>query len=128
MQQAASRLETLRNAFTLSAAAPEPGRWPAFAAALDDDFDTPAALAVLHEWAAAGQLELLRRGLAVFGLESLAERHEAPADVAELAERRARARGERDFETSDRLRDELAAAGWSMRDEPGGGYTLLRDV
>jgi cysteinyl-tRNA synthetase len=128
MQQAAARLETLRNAFTLSAAAPEPGRWHAFAAALDDDFDTPAALAVLHEWAAAGQLELLRRGLAVFGLESLAERHEAPADVAELAERRASARAERDFETSDRLRDELAAAGWSMRDEPGGGYTLLRDV
>jgi cysteinyl-tRNA synthetase len=128
MQQAAARLETLRNAFTLTAAAPDPERWQAFAAALDDDFDTPAALAVLHEWAAAGQLELLERGLGVLGLASLAERHEAPADVAELAEQRARARAERDFETSDRLRDELAAAGWSMRDEPGGGYTLLRDI
>ena len=30
--------------------------WAAFAAALDDDFDTPAALAVLHEWASGGQL------------------------------------------------------------------------
>ena len=34
------------------------------------------------------------------------------------------ARAARDFETSDRLRDELAALGWQMRDEPG-GYTLL---
>jgi cysteinyl-tRNA synthetase len=44
--------------------------------------------------------------------------------VAELAERRSRARAERDFETSDRLRDELAALGWQMRDESGGGFTL----
>ena len=43
-------------------AACEEARWEAFAAALDDDFDTPAALAVLHEWAAARQLELLERG------------------------------------------------------------------
>jgi cysteinyl-tRNA synthetase len=46
--------------------------------------------------------------------------------VRELAERRARARAERDFATSDRLRDELSALGWEMRDEPGGGFTLLR--
>ena len=70
----------------------------------------PRALAVLHEWASDGQLELLRRGLAVFGLESLAERDEAPPEVVALAERRAAARAERDFETSDRLRDELAGA------------------
>ena len=126
MRQAAARRDTLRNAFTLEAAPVEEERWRGFAAALDDDFDTPAALAVLHEWAAAGQLELLRRGLAIFGLESLAVREEASADVRELAERRARARAERDFETSDRLRDELTALGWTMRDEPGGGYTLVR--
>ena len=128
MAQAAARRDTLRNAFTLEAAPLEEERWDAFAAALDDDFDTPAALAVLHEWAAARQLELLERGLDVFGLASLAEREEAPPEVAELAERRSRARAERDFETSDRLRDELAALGWQMRDEPGGGYTLVRVV
>jgi cysteinyl-tRNA synthetase len=125
MRQAAARRDTLRNAFTLEAAPVEEERWSAFAAALEDDFDTPAALAVLHEWATAGQLELLRRGLAIFGLESLAEREEAPPEVQELAERRAGARSERDFATSDRLRDELAALGWEMRDEPGGGYTLV---
>jgi len=128
MQQAVARRDTLRNAFTLPAAEHDESGWEALAAALDDDFDTPAALAVLHDWASSGQLELLRRGLAIFGLESLALRDEAPPDVVELAERRAAARAERDFETSDRLRDELAALGWQMRDEPGGGYTLLRDA
>ena len=125
MAQAAARLETLRNAFTLEPAEPDESRWHAFAAALDDDFDTPAALALLHEWASARQLELLSRGLAVFGLASIAEREQAPPDVVDIAERRVTARAGRDFETSDRLRDELAARGWQMRDEPGGGYTLV---
>jgi cysteinyl-tRNA synthetase len=126
MTQAAARRDTLRNAFTFEAAAPDESQWQAFADALDDDFDTPAALAVLHGWADDRQLDLLRRGLAVFGLESLAEREEAPPEVVGVAERRAKARAEKDFETSDRLRDELAAHGWQMRDEPGGGYTLVR--
>ena len=128
MAQAAARRDTLRNAFTLDAAAPDESRWATFATALDDDFDTPAALAVLHEWAAVRQLDLLRRGLSVFGLESLAELRQAPPEIVDLAERRARARAEKDFATSDRLRDELTAHGWQMRDEPGGGFTLVRDA
>jgi cysteinyl-tRNA synthetase len=122
---AVSRKETLRNAFTRPATEHDEAGWGAFAAALDDDFDTPAALAVLHEWASSGQLELLRRGLAIFGLESLAEREEAPPEVVELAQRRAAARAGRDFETSDRLRDELAAHGWLMRDRAD-GFDLVR--
>ncbi len=125
MAQAVARLETLRNAFTLPAAEHDESLWAAFAAALDDDFDTPAALAILHEWASCGQLELLRRGLAVFGLESLAERAEAPAEVVDLARRRAEARAARDFESSDGLRDELAALGWAMRDRAD-GFDLIR--
>ena len=125
MMQAAARLETLRNAFTREAAGHDESGWAAFVEALDDDFDTPAALAVLHEWASGGQLELLRRGLEVFGLGSVAERAEAPEEIVELAERRGRARAERDFETSDRLRDELTAAGWEMRDRSD-GYDLVR--
>jgi cysteinyl-tRNA synthetase len=125
MTQAGARLETLRNAFTRDPADHDESGWQAFADALNDDFDTPAALAVLHEWASRGQLELLQRGLAVFGLESVAERAEAPAEIVELAERRLRARADRDFETSDRLRDELVAAGWEMRDHAD-GYHLVR--
>jgi cysteinyl-tRNA synthetase len=126
LRQAAARLETLRNAFTLAPAAHDEAGWAPFAAALDDDFDTPAALAVMHEWASTGQHELLRRGLAVFGLESVAELEAAPPEVADLAERRAEARAARDYETSDRLRDELATLGWVMRDGPDGGYDLVR--
>ncbi len=44
-------------------------------------------------------------------------------DVGELAERRAQARAAKDFAESDRLRDELAAAGWLVRDGPD-GYAL----
>ena len=125
MEQAVARRETLRNAFTRPAAALDEQGWAPFVAALDDDFDTPRALAVLHDWASDGQLELLRRGLAVFGLATLADRDEVPAEVAALAARRAEARAGRDFETSDRLRDELAALGWEMRDRDG-GFDLVR--
>src|SRR6478736_3027610 len=128
MAQAAARRDTLRNAFTLPVAEPDESGWQTLVDALDDDFDTPAALAVLHDWAGERQLDLLRRGLAIFGLESLAEREEAPPEVVDLAERRARARADKDFETSDRLREQLAAQGWQMRDEPGGGYLLVRDA
>ena len=44
----------------------------------------------------------------------------APAEVTALAERRAAARAERDWAASDRLRDEIAEAGWLVRDTPDG--------
>jgi cysteinyl-tRNA synthetase len=126
LRQAAARLETLRNAFRRSVAPADGAGWERFATALEDDFDTPRALAVMHAWADTGQLDLLRRGLGVFGLGSVAELEQAPAGVVELAFRRASARASRDFETSDRLRDELAALGWEMRDGSDGRYDLVR--
>jgi cysteinyl-tRNA synthetase len=115
LEQARAQVERFRNVFR-SPSGPG-GDWTAFEAALDDDFNTPEALAVLHSWR---DHELLRRGLAVFGLESLAERVEAPAEVRALAEARLRARESKDFAESDRLRDEIAAAGWDVRDVAGG--------
>ena len=88
----------------------ESGTGQRFTAALEDDFDTPAALARDARGGPRRELELLRRGLAVFGLGG-SPSVEAPPDVVALAERRAEARAARDFETSDRLRDELAALG-----------------
>ena len=93
------------------------GDWESFAAALEDDFNTPDALAVLHGWRDHG---LLRRALDVFGLTSLAESVEAPPDIVELAERRRQARATRDFEEADRLRGEIEAAGWEARDVADG--------
>ena len=42
-----------------------------------------------------------------------------------LAEQRRSARAERDFAESDRLRDEIRARGWEVRDTPG-GFELAR--
>jgi cysteinyl-tRNA synthetase len=121
LQQAAAQAESFRNVFRGES---EPGGdWDAFAAALDDDFNTPDALAVLHGWR---DHDLLWRGLEVFGLESLAEAESAPAELEELARARLEARAQKDFATSDRLRDEIADAGWEVRDvdaEPG--YQLV---
>ena len=121
MAQAAARAERFRDVFrNASVTAPEDA-WERFAAALEEDFSTPAALAVMHEWR---DHELLRRALGVFGLESLAADEDAPAEVVELAERRQAARAARDFEQADRLRAELEASGWEARDEDG-GYRLV---
>ena len=118
MAQARAQVEGLRNALRGETRAR--GDWEALAAVLDEDFNTPAALAILHEWARDGALDELRRGLAVFGLASLADRDEAPAEVAALAAERQRAREARDFAEADRLRDAIASAGWEVRDVQGG--------
>jgi cysteinyl-tRNA synthetase len=103
-----------------------------FFEALARDFNTAEALSVLNEWLrqASGQAGAtgdahLREMLAVLGLESLlAPGEQAPGDVQELARERERARAERDFAAADRLREEIAALGWEVRDGSG-GFELL---
>jgi cysteinyl-tRNA synthetase len=125
MTAAAAQVASLRNA--LRGAPRSVGDWAELEAALDDDFNTPAALALFHRWAGEGALDELRRGLAIFGLASLAERVDAPEDVVALAGARAAARGAGDYAESDRLRDEIAARGWEVRDTPGapGSFELV---
>jgi cysteinyl-tRNA synthetase len=122
LESAAARAEGFREVFRQpSEPAPE-GSWERFEAALDDDFNTAAALAVMHEWR---DHELLRRALAVFGLESLAASDDVPGTVVELAEQRVQARSAKDFAEADRLRGEIEAAGWDVRDEAD-GFRLVR--
>ena len=71
MTAAGAQVESLRNA--LRGETRSVGDWDELAAVLDDDFNTPAALAVFHRWAREGALDELRRGLAVFGLGALAD-------------------------------------------------------
>jgi cysteinyl-tRNA synthetase len=117
MAAAAARVERFRDVFRGPSDAAEAGEWERFAAALEDDFNTPEALAIMHGWR---DHDLLRRALDVFGLSSLAEQKEAPAEVVELAERRRQAREARDFDEADRLRAEIEAAGWEARDAAEG--------
>ena len=115
LEQARAQLEGFRNVFRSPS---EPvGGWADFEAALDDDFNTPDALAVLHGWR---DHELLRRAFGIFGLESIAEQEEAPAELVALAEQRVAAREAKNFAEADRLRGEIEAAGWSVRDIDGG--------
>jgi cysteinyl-tRNA synthetase len=66
--------------------------------------------------------------LHAFGLESLLEESEAaPEDIQQLADQREQARADRDFELADRLRDELAAAGWEVRDTSEGARLVRRE-
>jgi cysteinyl-tRNA synthetase len=120
MAQAAAQAESFRNVFR--GPSESGGDWEAFAAALEDDFNTPEALAVMHGWRDHG---LLRRGLAVFGLDSLAAGEDAPAEVVDLAERRLAARAAREFGEADRLRGAIEAQGWEVRDA-GDGFQLVR--
>jgi cysteinyl-tRNA synthetase len=122
LEQARAQLETFRNVFRSPS---EPiGDWADLEEALDDDFNTPEALAVMHGWR---DHDLLRQAFGIFGLESIGEVEAAPAELAELAGQRRDAREAKDFAGADRLRDEIAAAGWEVRDvaEPP-GYRLVR--
>ena len=99
----------------------------AFFAALRPDFNTARALAALYEWVGeANKLDgvgdsHLREMLGVLGLETLLKAGDGPpAEALELAQRRAEARGERRWDEADRLRDELLAIGWEVRDGPQG--------
>jgi cysteinyl-tRNA synthetase len=124
LEAAASRAERFRDVFR-SASEPAPdGSWERFAAALDDDFNTPAALAVMHEWR---DHALLRRALDVFGLESLAEEESVPERVMMLANLRAVARRQRNWAAADERRAQIEAEGWEVRDvaEPP-GFRLVR--
>ena len=116
----------------------------AFRAAMDDDFNTPEALAVmqavaraLNQAKAAGEIEKARAGAATLRamgkllgvLQQDPEQYSkrgvgagqlSDADIEALIAARIRARGEKNFAESDRIRGELAKAGVVLEDKPGG--------
>jgi len=127
----------------------------AFVAAMDDDLNAPVAVSVLHQLVAAGSErlceaasgdEVARAAVAehaaalidladdVFGLgiaevlaqALLVESRLAPLVDDELA-RRAQARSEKDFVTSDAIRDRLADAGVIVEDTPTGAVWYVVD-
>src|SRR5215210_5697421 len=61
---AEARAESFREVFRNPSVPAREAEWERFAAALDDDFNTPEALAIMHGWR---DHELLRRALDIFG-------------------------------------------------------------
>jgi cysteinyl-tRNA synthetase len=112
-----------------------------FFAALADDFNTAQALASAFEWIREANRRLdagtpvgsddLHEMLAVLGLANLLEADgdggTPDAFARELLERREAARSGRDFAEADRLRDELAALGWQVRDSTAGPQLVRAD-
>ena len=106
-------------------------RAAAFRAAMDDDFNSPGAIAVLFELAAAinrGQsadASLLKALGATLGLLQQAPRQFLQGGLDDAAivgriEERAAAKAARDFVAADRIRQELAAMGVELKDSPQG--------
>ena len=107
----------------------------AFEAAMDDDLNTPEALASIFTIlkranalidagdfgsdAAASVLDALRRINSVLGVLKF-EKEALPPDLAALVERRDAARKRRDYAESDRIRDMLLARGIAVEDTPSG--------
>ncbi|WP_026925559.1 cysteine--tRNA ligase [Glycomyces arizonensis] len=115
-----------------------------FIAAMDDDLNTPAAVAVVHDTAREGNAALdagddeaaaraaaaVRAMLDQLGLDPLDEHWSDPADaklsgvvdslVAIALQQRTEARERKDYAAADRIRDELARAGVTVKDTPRG--------
>jgi cysteinyl-tRNA synthetase len=140
LEQAVARNERVRDFFRSAERVdgePDPavlaGR-EAFLAALADDFNTPRAMAQVYGLVAEGNKRPLAGAhaaiaelLDVLGLGSLAAVDE-PRDVEadRLVREREEARAARDFDRADRLRDELAARGYAVRDTPQGPKLVRR--
>jgi cysteinyl-tRNA synthetase len=105
----------------------------AFREALEDDLNTPKALAVLWEVVKSSALPADKRATLlamdeVFGLgmkEWKVEIVEIPGEVKALAEERWQARLAKNWAESDRLRDILVEKGWTMQDGAD-GYMVVR--
>ena len=103
--------------------------------ALADDLNTPESLGKvfsamkaldldsLDEAAAKTEFHGLQVALAALGLELPdleAEKAEAPAEIQELAQQRWSAKQDKNWAEADRLRDEVTAAGWTIKDTKEG--------
>ena len=105
----------------------------AFVAAMDADFNVPAALAVLHDAVRQGNVRLdsnqdaapearavaaMLRALNLTLASEVSVDADLAARVEELIARRADARANRDFELADRIRHEISQLGVTIEDTP----------
>ncbi len=138
-QTALQKLIALRLSSSTESLPPPPPKWKhAFTERINDDLDTPGALALLWEMTKDDSLTSEEKVAAlldmdkVFGLrldqpEELKKLvvaevrlEELPSEVQQLAKERHDARTARDFARSDALRDKIRDAGYDIKDEAKG--------
>jgi len=112
----------------------DPDALAAFRGRMDDDLDTPGALADIFELVTAahtaadaldetGGARLARTAAllaAALGLPLHAGDDEVDAETRRLVTERDEARKAKDFARADALRDQLVSLGWTVEDTPGG--------
>ena len=109
-----------------------------FTAAVNEDLNTPKAFAALFELvrhtnaylanpqapnlSTSQLLDIFKRMDSVLGVIFFgrAAKAEVPAEIQTLLDQRAEARKAKNWAESDRLRDEIAAAGWLVKDSKDG--------
>lgn len=101
-----------------------------FQAAMEDDLNAPKALAVVWEAARGAELnpaekvEFLKFADGILALDLFCAPEKKPqalpAEIEVLVQQRAAARAAKDYQKSDELRAQLAAAGYAVKDTPQG--------
>jgi cysteinyl-tRNA synthetase len=119
LTQARAQWLSFQGAYRVPRANPPPGEWQRLVRALDDDFNTVEALAILHDWRSRGFWYLLDEGLALFGL-GLPEMTGTGIEVDRLRRERDEARRDKDWPRADELREEIRRRGFDVVDEPDG--------
>ncbi len=106
-----------------------------FLAALNDDLNTPKALAVLWKLLdgenkpedKGATLLMMDKVLGLSLSDYIGKKIEVPEDIKALMDARAKAREEKDWEESDRLREEVENRGWIVEDTKEGQKVLPKD-
>lgn len=110
-----------------------------FEDAMDDDLNTPQALSVIFDFVKNTNsaldkdenidqikaMSFFKKAMNVLGIRLESEIIKTPSEIIKLAKQRKKARSEKDFKESDRLRDEIKKKGFEIKDTKN-GYELIK--
>lgn len=112
-----------------------------FISYIEDDLDTPKSIALLWQIVKDENISLVDKKATITELDKVLgldlshqakittftnqEKNTLPIDIQALIERREEVRRNKDFETSDKLRDELKEKGYIVEDKPEGPQISL---